>query len=448
MTDVRYLPPSVPHSTGISPTVPVYNPNTGATAGASVSTSPGAGTRGLQQVHAARESLSAPPGTLPPSGRVNVIPAGGHPQAATVQLVDRRPSMGTIRAGTAGMAQAGAAFAAPKVELLGPKVPGPHPGSYPGPYAAGAVQVSPGGVPLTVEELMLVGFVAERFAKEAVRRDDTTSAQLADRVLMKINAALQSQAQVQAATQAAQVQPPVAWSHGGHSVQPTPAPYPEAAVQDQIYLAQIRAQPPGPGAGRGHPGLPDAPGRRPASGPARAASWRPGDRPGAASSPGAPRLGRPRDAGARASTAGCDPGRLGAATGGQLVAAGGRRLRAGSGGPGNSRRRAVDAPGLDGPGGRGRSGPGTSGDSRDLGGVVESVRPGDHGRLRTAWRSCSSWGSWGPPPSCPVRRASDPRISRARGVDLASWPSPGSAIRADCRASLLPRVVPGCSRPP
>jgi len=156
MSDVRLLPRLPARATGIprsSTQVPQRQPTDTATS--HVSASPAAGAQAQAQVRAARR----PPGMR---------------QDVRVQILDRRsaaPTAGPAPLPTAvGPASAGSQF--PTVQLVErPRAPG----------AAGATS------PFTVEQMMLIGHLLDRYVENTLAIQDTANAALAEGALVVLS---------------------------------------------------------------------------------------------------------------------------------------------------------------------------------------------------------------------------------------------------------------------
>jgi hypothetical protein len=155
MSDVRLLPRLTARATSIprsSTQVPQRQPDT---ATSHVSASPAAGAHAQEQVRASRRPL-------------------GMRQDVRVQILDRRspesasPASAPTTASTAvGPASAGSQF--PTVQLVErPRAPG----------AAGSAS------PFTVEQMMLIGHLLDRYLENTLAIQDTTNASLAEGALI------------------------------------------------------------------------------------------------------------------------------------------------------------------------------------------------------------------------------------------------------------------------
>ena len=222
MSDVRLLPRLAARPTGIprsSTQVPQRQPTDTTTS--HVSASPAAGAQAQAQVRAARR----PPGMR---------------QDARVQILDRRSPAPSAPTST-GADPASAAIQGPTVQLVErPRAPGP----------AGAAS------PFTIEQMMLIGHLLDRYLENTVAIQDTANAALAESALVVLAGLLPAPA---APTPPAQDSAPLAAPTSAVVVAaPVAAPNPTVAIaetDDANAAGRSRRRPRGRGAG-GHASAP------------------------------------------------------------------------------------------------------------------------------------------------------------------------------------------------
>lgn len=178
-SDIRFLAPHSPRSTGIDQVKPANNSNAGATVGTHVTAAPGAGQHGQRQVVQARQILAATPG----AERVKPASPSQRAQYANVQLNERpRQNIGTIRAGTVTN-NSGFQGSDRKVEILQRSSGGP------------AIVVQS---PFEQNEILLIGGLVQSVIEHAQNNPEANSIAVqqlpvAQRVIEKLTRMMESQ---------------------------------------------------------------------------------------------------------------------------------------------------------------------------------------------------------------------------------------------------------------